>query len=183
MIAASVTTGGVGLALGYAAVQLPMFVGLIRGQARARDYFLAPLAGGVLTVAAAGGTALINACESMLGLAVAAGIQTAVGACVCGGLGYVGGRMLALREGTDRVHLRGTVINAEAQHDAPRNLRAKRSTALSLAGVPVEYADEGKHFKMIGTTGTGKSTAIAGLLDGALNRGDRAVMRSAQPTL
>ncbi|MGH8230816.1 MAG: type IV secretion system DNA-binding domain-containing protein, partial [Steroidobacteraceae bacterium] len=37
-------------------------------------------------------------------------------------------------------------------------------------------ADETKHFKFIGTTGTGKSTAIAQLLDGALRRGDRAVI-------
>ena len=36
--------------------------------------------------------------------------------------------------------------------------------------------DETKHFKMIGTTGTGKSTAIRELLEGALARGDRAVI-------
>ena len=36
--------------------------------------------------------------------------------------------------------------------------------------------DETKHFKMVGTTGTGKSTAIRELLDGALARGDRAVI-------
>jgi type IV secretory pathway TraG/TraD family ATPase VirD4 len=33
-----------------------------------------------------------------------------------------------------------------------------------------------KHFKLIGTTGTGKSTAIRELLDGAIARGDRAVI-------
>jgi hypothetical protein len=36
--------------------------------------------------------------------------------------------------------------------------------------------DETKHFKMVGTTGTGKSTAIRELLEGALARGDRAVI-------
>jgi hypothetical protein len=36
--------------------------------------------------------------------------------------------------------------------------------------------DETKHFKLIGTTGTGKSTAIRELLEGALVRGDRAVI-------
>jgi type IV secretory pathway TraG/TraD family ATPase VirD4 len=40
----------------------------------------------------------------------------------------------------------------------------------------VEPADETKHFKMIGTTGTGKSAAIHELLSGALARGDRAVI-------
>jgi type IV secretory pathway TraG/TraD family ATPase VirD4 len=49
------------------------------------------------------------------------------------------------------------------------------SRPLQLAGVMVGAADETKHFKLIGTTGTGKSTAIAELLRGALRRGDRAV--------
>src|SRR5579872_5587145 len=47
---------------------------------------------------------------------------------------------------------------------------------LVLAGIGLAPADETKHFKLIGTTGTGKSTAIAQLLAGALNRGDRAVI-------
>ncbi|MDP9064820.1 MAG: type IV secretion system DNA-binding domain-containing protein, partial [Pseudomonadota bacterium] len=46
---------------------------------------------------------------------------------------------------------------------------------LSVAGVAIPVADETKHFKVMGTTGTGKSTAIAELLGGALARGDRAV--------
>jgi type IV secretory pathway TraG/TraD family ATPase VirD4 len=46
---------------------------------------------------------------------------------------------------------------------------------LQLAGLTVGAADETKHFKFIGTTGTGKSTAITELLEGALERGDRAV--------
>src|ERR1700693_1815425 len=47
---------------------------------------------------------------------------------------------------------------------------------LTLAGVPIAPADELKHFKFIGTTGTGKSTAIGELLASALRRGDRAVV-------
>jgi type IV secretory pathway TraG/TraD family ATPase VirD4 len=47
--------------------------------------------------------------------------------------------------------------------------------SLHLAGVSLNTADETKHFKLIGTTGTGKSTAISELLTGALDRGDRAV--------
>jgi len=48
--------------------------------------------------------------------------------------------------------------------------------SLHLAGMSVGPADETKHFKFIGTTGTGKSTAITELLGGALARGDRAVI-------
>jgi type IV secretory pathway TraG/TraD family ATPase VirD4 len=47
---------------------------------------------------------------------------------------------------------------------------------LALAGVMFGSADETKHFKIIGTTGTGKSTAITELLEGALGRGDRAII-------
>jgi type IV secretory pathway TraG/TraD family ATPase VirD4 len=47
--------------------------------------------------------------------------------------------------------------------------------AVTLAGIAIAAADETKHFKLIGTTGTGKSTAIRELLGGAIARGDRAV--------
>jgi hypothetical protein len=75
------------------------------------------------------------------------------------------------------VHRRGTRI-------VPA-LRLRRSIAaadprghvpLTLAGVRIRAADECKHFKLIGTTGTGKSTAIHELLGAALRRGDRAVV-------
>jgi type IV secretory pathway TraG/TraD family ATPase VirD4 len=51
-----------------------------------------------------------------------------------------------------------------------------RSAEITLAGRAVHAQDETKHFKLIGTTGTGKSTAIAELLDRALARRDRAVI-------
>jgi type IV secretory pathway TraG/TraD family ATPase VirD4 len=47
---------------------------------------------------------------------------------------------------------------------------------LLFCGEPLALLDETKHFKLIGTTGTGKSTAIGELLAGALARGDRAVI-------
>lgn len=47
---------------------------------------------------------------------------------------------------------------------------------LTLAGLRIAPMDETKHFKIMGTTGTGKSTAIGELLAGALARGDRAVI-------
>lgn len=58
-----------------------------------------------------------------------------------------------------------------------RQLRcAAARRAVTLAAVPIAPLEEIKHFKLIGTTGTGKSTAIAELLGGALRRGDRAVV-------
>ena len=55
-------------------------------------------------------------------------------------------------------------------------IRARRPNAITLAGVPLKPMDETKHFKLIGTTGTGKSTAIREILQSALDRGDRAII-------
>jgi type IV secretory pathway TraG/TraD family ATPase VirD4 len=73
----------------------------------------------------------------------------------------------------DKSHKRGTLVSSLQKNRAARRLR---SDGLTLAGQPVPEADETKHFKMIGTTGTGKSTAIRELLTGALKRGDRAII-------
>jgi type IV secretory pathway TraG/TraD family ATPase VirD4 len=58
-----------------------------------------------------------------------------------------------------------------------RSSRLKQSDSelLTLAGVAIGAADETKHFKLMGTTGTGKSTAIRELLGAAIARGDRVV--------
>jgi type IV secretory pathway TraG/TraD family ATPase VirD4 len=71
-------------------------------------------------------------------------------------------------------HKRGAVLMPARRPPRARPLRAG-ADSLTVAGVPVPFLDETKHFKMIGTTGTGKSTAIRELLAGALARGDRAV--------
>jgi type IV secretory pathway TraG/TraD family ATPase VirD4 len=72
-----------------------------------------------------------------------------------------------------KTHKRGTLLEEAAPKLARGILKPK---GLTLAGQPVPESDETKHFKMIGTTGTGKSTAIRELLTGALERGDRAVI-------
>jgi len=56
------------------------------------------------------------------------------------------------------------------------SFKAGSGDRLFLAGRPITRLDETKHFKLIGTTGTGKSTAIRELLAAALRRGDRAVI-------
>ncbi len=82
----------------------------------------------------------------------------------------------ALRRGSTETYLRGTVLREGAARRRRRALLQKSSgVTLTLAGIPIPSADETKHFKLIGTTGTGKSTAIRELMDAALARGDRAV--------
>lgn len=76
------------------------------------------------------------------------------------------------------VHRRGTIVKARrgVNARARRKYRNREATPVRLAGMPLRLEDETKHFKLIGTTGTGKSTAIRELLRGALLRGDRAVV-------
>jgi len=74
------------------------------------------------------------------------------------------------------LHKRGVLI-ADGTPMQRRSARRKRSHSelLTLAGVAIPSGDECKHFKLIGTTGTGKTTAIQELLGSAIARGDRAV--------
>jgi len=85
---------------------------------------------------------------------------------------------LALRRVRAERQRRGALIRAgaPAQRRARRRLRRYAEPPLTIAGVAISAREEVRHFKLIGTTGTGKSTAIAGLIEGALARGDRAVI-------
>src|SRR6185437_2101128 len=83
-----------------------------------------------------------------------------------------GRRVLAELGGADR-YRRGTRLRMHAVH---RRRGVRWPPAITLAGRPLRLPDEMRHFKLIGTTGTGKSTAIRELLHQALLRGDRAIV-------
>jgi type IV secretory pathway TraG/TraD family ATPase VirD4 len=83
----------------------------------------------------------------------------------------------AWRRRLPEIRKRGVIVKSAP----PRRARVRHSLAepggyVTLAGVPVPTGDEAKHFKIIGTTGTGKSTAIREILAAALSRGDRAII-------
>ena len=82
----------------------------------------------------------------------------------------------AARRGARQSHKRGVLIadGAPLQRRSGRRKKSK-SELLTLAGVAIPAGDESKHFKLIGSTGTGKTTAIRELLAAAIERGDRAV--------
>ena len=86
------------------------------------------------------------------------------------------GSLLRLRD--SHAHRRGSLVLDGARARRERRLRGRRygANALRLADVPLAPLDETKHFKLIGTTGTGKSTAIQEIVGGALKRGDRAII-------
>jgi len=90
-------------------------------------------------------------------------------------LGLVGCSRLMRRKPQD-TYKRGVLL-ADGRISQRRVARQINSGAelLTLAGIAIAAVDETKHFKLIGTTGTGKSTAIRELLGAAIARGDRAV--------
>jgi type IV secretory pathway TraG/TraD family ATPase VirD4 len=111
-------------------------------------------------------------------------MQLCAGVACSAVLGYTAGRAVARRSTLAVTYERGAIVtdeSAAATTIAGRTRGAGRvcvrhERGITLAGLPVAAEDEVKHFKLIGTTGTGKSTAIREMLSTALARGDRAVI-------
>jgi hypothetical protein len=176
-------TGWWGLLTDYATVQAPMFAALARSGATPRQYLRAPLVGAALTAAAGAAVMLADPLIQAAGIAYGGALHLGLASAIAGGVGYAGGRWWMREAPVELPHRRGTRIEAAATPAASddrasrnRENRAARDRPLRFAGTRVPPEDEAKHFKLIGTTGTGKSTAIAELLAGALRRGDRAVI-------
>jgi hypothetical protein len=173
--------------LAYAAVEIPMAVTLMR---RTADYgkVLASAAVAVpLTVVAGIATAAVGPLIHGLGVTHGSFLEFAFGVGVTASIGYAGGRWFSRPPRPESVHQRGTLIDeglnessssraASQAHSGNWRQPARVQEAITLAGLSVAPVDETKHFKLIGTTGTGKSTAIRELLAGALDRGDRAII-------
>lgn len=178
---ASLAYGTSGLVLGYAAVAAPLVAGMVRHGAPLRRLLAAPLYAVPATLAAGVGLSMVAAIGGALGVSLGEGaLSLAVGAGASAGIGYLTGRMLAKPRATGAEHRRGTVVRElEPRGKAafgPGHGVEGAVRGISIAGVPVREADESKHFKILGTTGTGKSTAITEILAAALRRGDRAVI-------
>ena len=195
-------TGWSGLLLAYSAVQVPMMTTLIRHRARAHALLASPVIGLPLTAVAGLGIAAVTPLVRGLGLGGGL-VQLSLGVSVCAAVGYGAARVVLRRPAATSIYQRGTLIQEieSAPHSgrhatqsedaaASRNAavagmsgrldhtrrRSSRAQVVTLAGIAVPPIDETKHFKVIGTTGTGKSTAIRELLSGALARGDRAII-------
>ncbi|MGO9512385.1 MAG: type IV secretion system DNA-binding domain-containing protein [Steroidobacteraceae bacterium] len=175
MIGAALTEGWMGMGLAYAAVQVPMVVGLVRGRAQWHGFLVSPLVAAPLTAAVGVGMAMASPLLAGIGVAQNGLAQFALAASISTLLGYAGGRVVAEDSPRSKTQQRGTIV-AEQPRIAARRGRNGRSSEITLAGRVVRAQDETKHFKLIGTTGTGKSTAIQEILTGALARGDRAVI-------
>ena len=156
------------LLLAYCAIQAPMFAALLRARARLHRYLLSPFVAAPLTLIAGLGASAAESLVTHSGLFVGLALGAA--------LGIESGKSLARGSSEAKAHQRGSLIEEPSAAGEPRARAAVQERGLTLAGVAVPAVDEAKHFKFIGTTGTGKSTAVRELLAQALGRGDRAVI-------
>ncbi len=185
MHAVDLMRGWWGLATAYTAVQVPLVVGLLRHRAPLSKFVASPLLVMPLTAAVAVGVAAASPLWQGLGLAASDVLSVSTGVGLSAAAGYFTGRKMARAGQPLSTHRRGAIVaHAPSPERAPEARRGRplargrqsESTVITLAGFPLTREDEMKHFKLIGTTGTGKSTAIQELLGAALARGDRAVI-------
>jgi len=173
---AALTQGWLGFALGYTVVQGAMIVALARGaRARLSHYVLSPVIAAPLTAAAAAGIGLSSYLLAPFGVAHQGLMHLGLATAVSAALGYCGGNAMTKEAPDDKTHRRGALVSNRSA-DRQRSRRFARDPGLTLAGTEVPAQDETKHFKLVGTTGTGKSTAVREILSNALARGDRAVI-------
>lgn len=174
------THGGYALLFAYVLVGAGVLAGLIRSRASAAHYVAWPF----LTVPALLVAALA---EWLLESLLAGALHLRLGELPDGllalvlsvGAGFIAGRYWAGRAAGGRPRFRRGAVIQSVRTSAPSSrqpLRRRGVAALTLAGLAVPAEDETKHFKLMGATGTGKSTVMRELLDGALRRGDRAVI-------
>jgi hypothetical protein len=169
----SLTHGTSGLTFVYLIVLSASFIGLARSKASATKYPIAMLVAVPLLLVVTLASFFVNALLSALHMD-GAWVELICGVLISAGIGLVAGYALARHRAPDEPrHRRGAFV-AKSQ---PRTSEESGSLApVTLAGSPIPLADETKHFKIIGTTGTGKSTAIREILNAALKRGDRVVI-------
>jgi hypothetical protein len=165
----AVSHGTPSLIFAYAVTGIPMLIGLLQRRATLHRILTAPLIAILVTFAAVLAWTGVHFLWANAGALPPAGVVNFAATVFLAGFGYMAGMLM----GNARVsvgHQRGALVE-----EGSRRTRIPAGR-LTLAGVAVAPLDETKHFKLIGTTGTGKSTAIRELLQGALARGDRAVI-------
>jgi type IV secretory pathway TraG/TraD family ATPase VirD4 len=177
------THGWHGFLILYLLIAAFSLVGLKQGRASLRQYLFSPITSLLTLVAVGLLSEILNwILGTFLKLQLSGVYRDLVSIVIIMLGGFVGGMYWAARgQPLKAMHGRGAVVfdGAEAQRHARRlNSNAKRGAAapLTIAGIAIPPDDETKHFKFMGTTGAGKSTAMRELLDGALKRGDRAVI-------
>ncbi len=174
------THGLSGLILGFFAVLIPLGIALVRHRAHRVAWLAAAAVAACVEMISGIVTAMTGYLLRPWGVTRDGVLMLAVGVSIAGALGYAAGCLMARDPPQAGRHRRGAVVSSRKGESVRRAALAAGEldpkTPVSIAGLPVAPGDETKHFKFVGTTGTGKSTAIREMLSVALRRGDRAVI-------
>jgi hypothetical protein len=176
-------SGTKGVVLAYVIVAAFSLFGLKRSRAAVQHYLYWPLTSLITLVVLGVLLAVTQAIlQSAFKVQLSGASQIFLGALFMVFGGFAGGVYWGSRSGGIKAaHARGAVVLQGAGWQRlfgglMNRSKGRAVESVSLAGIAVPFEDETKHFKIVGTTGTGKSTALRELLDGALKRGDRAVI-------
>jgi type IV secretory pathway TraG/TraD family ATPase VirD4 len=153
-----------------------MLAGLARGRAEWHKFLLSPVIAAPLTAMVGVGMAMTAPLMAGIGVGQHGLIPFALAVSLSMAIGYAGGRAMSRDLPASKSYQRGAMVAEHPRPASGHRRGGERTAEITLAGRPVAAQDETKHFKMIGTTGTGKSTAIQEILNAALARGDRAVI-------
>jgi len=174
------TQGFSGLILGFFTVLLPLGIALIRHRAHRGAWLAAGAVAACLEMISGIVTAMAGYLLRPLGVARDGVLMLMIGVSIAAALGYATGCIMARASPRAGGHRRGAVVSNRKGEPIRRGALAAGAldpkTPVSIGGFAVAPSDETKHFKFVGTTGTGKSTAIREMLNVALQRGDRAVI-------
>jgi len=168
----ALTHGFLGFEIGFLLIAVSTYAGLIRFRAHWTQYFLWPLPGILVMLLCVVIFWVLFGWLPGAGTAAVGILRILVGLVLFPSFGYMLGEGLATEDerSPPPKHRRGAIVSRAASKAAPR------PAGITLAGIPIDPRDETKHFKLIGATGTGKSTAIREMLTAALSRGDRAII-------
>ena len=170
--------------IAYLAVFIPMLVGLVQSRGRFISYLRAPLTSIVVMLMGAIIMGVLAWLLELVGIALWHVLMKTIGLALLIVVGYGCGRTMDEDPADEYAHRRGAFVSSTFFGSKAGRSRGKGgsitpgdpNSRVMLAGLPVPLQDEVKHFKFIGTTGTGKSTGISELLSAALARGDRAII-------
>ncbi len=165
----------------YGTTQAAVWYGLFRGRSDGIGYLYSPVVALPLMALTGLGAEWATAGLAQVGPVLHAAARFATGMALGTMLGYGGGRLASRSPAPERRYERGTRLE-ETPPDRTQDGRERRregrqhAAEISLGHVVLPLRDETKHFKLLGSTGTGKSTAIHEILGRALARGDRVVV-------
>ena len=166
---------GLPLLVGFCLAMCGLIIGLLAERATPARWLAAPIV--ALPVALVGAIAAIvtkalandgHDDRWRSSIAVATALASGVAS-------YVLARWKPHASRPDRIK-RGAAIFPPSRRPWLRMRGARSAVTIRFVGHPVPRDDECRHFKVLGTTGTGKTHAIRALLRDALRRGDSAVV-------